>query len=336
MEMEMKMEMEVDKNKMVSKVVRLNCGIDIPVLGFGTFTLANDVEETKQAVQAALQGFLQMGYRHFDTAKIYGSEPAVGRALTDSLSSVNAIVDRSDIFLTSKLWGTDHHDPVSALRKTLENVGMEYLDLYLVHWPVKLKPGGCSYLPMEHDFEALEMETTWEGMQRCLEMGLCRSIGVSNFSSRKVQQLLDFASVRPAVNQVEMHPMWRQGKLRKFCNDNNIHISAYSPLGGPGNCWGSNAVVDHPIIKSIALKHKASPAQVSLKWGMSMGASTIVKSFNQERMKENMRAVEVELDEQDLNQIERMEEVKIMRGEFLVNQTTSPYKSIKDLWDDEI
>uniref|UniRef100_A0A7N0VD92 NADP-dependent oxidoreductase domain-containing protein n=1 Tax=Kalanchoe fedtschenkoi TaxID=63787 RepID=A0A7N0VD92_KALFE len=280
---------------------------------------------------------LQMGYRHFDTATIYGSETAVGRALTDSLNSGNAAaVDRSEVFLTSKLWGSDHHDPVSALLRTLENVGMEYVDLYLVHWPVKLKPGGCSPLPVEEDFEALEMETTWEGMQRCLEMGLCRSIGVSNFSSRKVQQLLDYASVYPAVNQVEMHPMWRQGKLRKFCKDNNIHISAYSPLGGPGNCWGSKAVVEHPIIKSIALKHRATPAQVSLKWGMSMGASTIVKSFNEERMVENMGALHVDLEEWDLIQIERIEEVKIMKGEFLVNKTTSPYKSIQDLWDDEI
>ncbi|RID76863.1 hypothetical protein BRARA_B03813 [Brassica rapa] len=162
------------------------------------------------------------------------------------------------------------------------------------------------------------------------------SIGVSNFSSKKIYDLLDFASVSPSVNQVEMHPLWRQSKLRKVCEANNIHVSGYSPLGGPGNRWGSMAVIEHPVIKSIALKHNATPAQVALRWGMSKGASVIVKSFNGERMRENKRALDIKLDDQDLSFIDQLEEWKIMRGDFLVNQTTSPYKSIKQLWDDEI
>ncbi|GLT39814.1 hypothetical protein SLA2020_139840 [Shorea laevis] len=133
-----------------------------------------------------------------------------------------------------------------------------------------------------------------------------------------------------------MHPTWRQRKLRQVCADHKIHLSAYSPLGGPGNSWGTTAVVENPVIQSIAIKHKATPAQVALKWGLSKGASVIVKSFKQERLKENIASINLKLDEQDLLKIDELEERKIMRGEFLVNNTTSPYKTIEDLWDDEI
>ncbi|XP_044504430.1 NADPH-dependent aldo-keto reductase, chloroplastic-like [Mangifera indica] len=315
---------------MRSDQVRLNSGVTMPVLGLGTYSFANDKATTELAVHSALK----MGYRHFDTAKIYGSEPALGNALNEA--TIEGCVKREDVFVTSKLWGSDHHDPVSALKQTLKNLGMEYIDMYLVHWPVKLKPWAVYPVPNEEDFEKLDLEATWAGMEKCLELGLCRTIGVSNFSSKKIQRLLDFASVPPAVNQVEMHPMWRQSKLREVCAEHKIHVSAYSPLGGPGNSWGSTAVVEHPIIQSIALKHKATPAQVALKWGLSKGASVIVKSFNQERMKENMAAFNLKLDDEDLFQIDSLEEWKIMRGEFLINETTSPYRTLEDLWDYDI
>ncbi|PON51025.1 Aldo/keto reductase [Parasponia andersonii] len=315
---------------MKSNQVRLNSGITMPVIGLGTYSYQNDRNTTESAIHMALK----MGYRHFDTAKIYGSEPAVGNALREAI--LDRTVEREDIFVTSKLWGSDHHDPVSGLKQTLRNLGMEYLDLYLVHWPLKLKPWACFAVPKEDEFEKLDLESTWSGMEKCLELGLCRSIGVSNFSSKKIEGLSEFASVPPAVNQVEMHPMWRQAKLREVCRDHKIHVSAYSPLGGPGNSWGSTAVVDHPTIQSIAQKRKATPAQVALKWGLSKGSSVIVKSFNEYRLKENINALELKLDDQDFLQIDKLEEWKIMRGEFLCNETTSPYKSIEDLWDDEI
>ncbi|XP_021287004.1 NADPH-dependent aldo-keto reductase, chloroplastic [Herrania umbratica] len=275
-----------------------------------------------------------MGYRHLDTAKIYGSEPAVGNALRMAIEDES--IRREDVFVTSKLWSADHHDPVSALKQTLRNLGMEYVDMYLVHWPVKLKPWVCYAVPKEEDFEQLDLESTWAGMEKCLDIGFCRCIGVSNFSSKKVERLLEFASVPPAVNQVEMHPMWRQRKLREICADHKIHVSAYSPLGGPGNAWGSTAVVENPLIKSIALKHQATPAQVALNWGLSKGASVIVKSFNPDRLKENVASFSLKLDDEDLLEIDKLEERKMMRGEFLVNDTTSPYKTLEDLWDYEI
>ncbi|KAB2089574.1 hypothetical protein ERO13_A03G059266v2 [Gossypium hirsutum] len=287
--------------------VRLNCGITIPVIGLGTYSSHNDRVTTEKAVHSALK----MGYRHFDAAKIYGSEGAVGNALRMAIE--DQIIPREDVFLTSKLWSGDHHDPVSALKHTLRNLGMEYIDMYLVHWPIKLKPWACNAVPKEEDFEKqLDMETTWEGMQKCLDLGLCRCIGV------------------------EMHPMWRQRKLREICGKHDIHVSGYSPLGGPGNAWGSTAVVKNPLINSIALKYKATPAQVALKWGLTRGASVIVKSFNPDRLRENMGSLDLKLDDEDLIEIEQLEERKIMRGDFLVNNTTSPYKTLEELWDSEI
>ncbi|CAN0891542.1 NADPH-dependent aldo-keto reductase, chloroplastic [Linum grandiflorum] len=273
-----------------------------------------------------------MGYRHFDTAKIYGSESNVGKALTNAFSQGN--VEREDVFVTSKLCFTN---PLLNCLDLNRKLRMEYLDLYLVHWPVKLKPWACNPIPEESEFDGLDLESTWAGMERCIELGLCRSIGVSNFSSSKVQSLLGFATIPPAVNQVEMHPMWRQNGLREVCKENNIHVSAYSPLGGPGNAWGSTAVVESPIIRYIAHKHGASPAQVALQWGLSKGASVIVKSFNSKRIKENMDAFHLKLDDQEINKIDQiLPESKIMRGDFLVNDTTSPYRSLEELWDGEI
>lgn len=316
---------------MRSDRARLNCGTTIPVLGFGTYSYPIDLKATELAIHTALK----VGYRHFDTAKVYGSEPAVGRALTVAIEE--GFVEREDVFLTSKLWGSDHHDPVSALKRTLQNLGMEYVDMYLVHWPVKLKPGANNAVPKEEEFEPeLDMEVTWRGMERCFDSGLCRAIGVSNFSSKKIETLLDFASVPPAVNQVEMHPMWKQRKLREVCGENKILVSAYSPLGAPGNAWGSTAVVDSPIIQSIALKHNATPAQVALQWGVSKGASVIPKSFSKDRMEENMGALDLWLDDQDILDIDKLGERKILRGDVYVNQTTSPYKTLEELWDDEI
>ncbi|XP_015069485.1 NADPH-dependent aldo-keto reductase, chloroplastic-like [Solanum pennellii] len=308
----------------------LNNGETLPIIGMGTYSGENDRETTEKAIRTAIK----MGYRHFDTAKIYGSELALGNALRRAIH--DGLIEREDIHVTSKLWSSDHHDPVDALQQTLQRLGMEYIDMYLVHWPVALKAWVDYPVPAEEDFEELDMENTWSGMERCLEMGLCKSIGVSNFSSRKIEELIDFACVTPVVNQVEMHPMWRQSKLRSICGDYGIHVSAYSPLGGPGNAWGTTAVVDHPIIQSIAHKHNATPAQIALRWGLYQGSSVIVKSFNPRRMKENIGALDLTLDDWDLFEIEKMEERKIMRAEYLINDTTSPYKTIEELWDDEI
>ncbi|KAI4383061.1 hypothetical protein MLD38_008942 [Melastoma candidum] len=316
---------------MRSNGVCLSSGNEIPRIGFGTYSHPYDENATKAAVLNAIK----VGYRHFDTAMIYGSEPAVGSALKEAVRE--GVVEREETFVTSKLWGCDFHDPVSALKRSLRRLEMEYIDMYLVHWPLKLKPWANSVFPKEDEYEPqIEMEAMWEGMERCMEMGLCKGIGVSNFSSKKIVRLVDQASVVPAINQVEMHPMWRQNKLREVCTENNIHVSAYSPLGGPGNAWGTTAVVDHPVMRTIALKHGVTPSQVALQWGITKGASMVVKSFNEKRMAENFAALDLKLDDGDVSEIDKMEEFKFIRGGIYVGKANSPYKTLQDLWDDEI
>ncbi|TYJ99068.1 aldo-keto reductase family 4 member C9-like [Cucumis melo var. makuwa] len=182
----------------------------------------------------------------------------------------------------------------------------------MIHWPVKLKPWASDMVPKEDEFDELDLETTWNHMEKCVDLGLTKTIGV------------------------EMHLMWRQRKLREVCSSKNVHVTAYSPLGSPWNPYGLKNLLQHPIVHSIASKHEATPAQVALRWILSMGASAVVKSFNESRLEENMASFALKLDEQDLQEIDKLEEKKMATGEFLVNATTSQYKNIQELWDGEI
>ncbi|KAH9331653.1 hypothetical protein KI387_003761, partial [Taxus chinensis] len=239
-------------------IMELNTGAKIPLLGLGTGAVNQIEDEIKAAVAAALQ----VGYRHFDTSKVYGSERALGEALNAAFQS--GIVKREDVFVTTKLWNTDHDDPVSSIKNSLKNLQLEYLDLFLIHWPVKfIKEASFANFvaPKEDEFLPLDLKSTWEGMEKCVETGLTKAIGVSNFSSKKIEDLLSYAKIPPAVNQVEMHPLWQQNKLREFCSKHNIHVSAWSPLGAPNTPWGSNLVMDNPLIHEIAQKHGKTKAQ---------------------------------------------------------------------------
>ncbi|KAH9331672.1 hypothetical protein KI387_003780, partial [Taxus chinensis] len=247
------------------RVSQLNSGIAIPLIGFGTAAKADNIDQMKQAVDTALQ----VGYRHFDTASIYGTEPALGEALNHAF--LTGIINRDEIFVTSKLFAGDHDDPVSALKTTLKNLQLEYLDLYLIHWPINLRKGASHPNPKEEDFLPLDIESIWRGMEQCVELGLTKSIGVSNFSCKKLGDLLSYANISPAVNQVEMHPLWQQKKLRDYCSNVNIHVSAWSPLGGFGTYYGSNSVMENPVIEEIAKKHGKTVAQVLLRWGLEQG-----------------------------------------------------------------
>ncbi|KAH9297701.1 hypothetical protein KI387_029383, partial [Taxus chinensis] len=243
----------------------LNTGAQIPLIGLGTAAVNLNEEEVKAAIAAALQ----VGYRHFDTASAYSTEQALGEALNTAFQ--NGVVKREDVFVTTKLWNTDHGDPVCALKTSLKNLQLEYVDLYLIHWPVNLIRGVPLIHPKEEDFLPLDIKSTWEGMEQCIEMGLTKAIGLSNFSSKKIQDLLNYARIPPAVVQVEMHPLWQQNKLREFCSKHRIHVSAWSPLGAPTTPWGSNAVMDNPVIQEISQKHGKTRAQVLLRWGIEQG-----------------------------------------------------------------
>ncbi|CAD5191461.1 unnamed protein product [Musa acuminata subsp. malaccensis] len=229
------MQMEVEPQ------VVLNSGRRMPVLGMGTATYPVPPDET---TTTAVIDAIGLGYRHLDTASVYCSERAVGRAIATALER-GLIGSRDELFVTTKLWCTDMHADrvVPALQESLRTLGLEYIDLYLIHYPVRLK-GEKRMVFTGEDMIPLDMPTVWEAMEKCQSLGLAKSIGVSNFTCKKLADLLNHARIPPAVNQVEVNPIWQQRKLRDFCSEKGIHVSAYSPLGAVGVLWGSNEYFD--------------------------------------------------------------------------------------------
>ncbi|XP_043719851.1 methylecgonone reductase-like [Telopea speciosissima] len=311
---------------MIPEVV-LNSGHRMPLIGFGTGCDPIPANLTSTIVNA-----IELGYRHFDTASIYKTEEFVGQAITQALER-GLIDDRSDVFVTSKLWCSDaDHDLVlPALKETLKKLGLDYVDLYLIHCPVRLKQGAVKPFPKE-DILPIDIKGTWEAMEECCRLGLAKSIGVSNFSCKNLSLLLTNSTIPPAVNQVEMNPTWQQKKLKKLCDENGIHVSAWSPLGANGAHWGSFAVMKNPILEEIAVTKGKSVAQVSLRWINQQGATPIVKSFNEERMKENLQIFDWELTQEELDKISQIPQKRGSAGEMFVSPN-GPYKSLEELWD---
>eukprot|EP00249_Psilotum_nudum_P009135 c21730_g1_i1 orf=211-1152(+) len=306
----------------------LNTGASIPVLGFGTASDPVSHEEKKAAISAALEA----GYRHIDTASFYNSEGAVGEALKEAFDA--GIVTREQVFVTTKLWCVDVYPDgvIPAIQKSLSTLGLEYVDLYLIHWPLRIKEGADFHRLKEDDFLPLDIKGTWQVMEKCVDLGYTKAIGVSNFSSKKVEDLLSYARIPPAVNQVEMHPLCRQTRLREYGKKINLHISAFSPLGAIGSSWGNRVVLEHPVIREIASKHGKTPAQVALRWGVEMGVSVLPKSYNKARMAENMGVFDWELTQDDHEKLKTMEQKRVIEGDHICSPL-GPYKTTQELWD---
>ncbi|XP_057868593.1 aldo-keto reductase family 4 member C11 [Cryptomeria japonica] len=330
------------------KTAQLNTGAKIPLIGLGTTA----VDQNEEVIKAAVTTALQVGYRHFDTASSYNSERPLGEAL--HMAFHNGLVNREDVFVTTKLWSNQHDDPVTAIKNSLKNLQIDYVDLYLIHLPVRFrkevpmsafldrKPTELGtdvnpyYGPQEDYFLPLDMKSTWNGMEQCLEMGLTKAIGVSNFSSKKIEDLLSHAKIPPAVDQVEMHPQWQQKKLRDYCSKHNIHVSAWSPMGAPNTSWGSNLVMDDPLVHEISQKYGKTRAQVMLRWGVEQGVSVLPKSYNKDRIFSNFQIFDWSLTPEGHDKIGMLKQAKLFRGDAFVNSTTGPYETVEELWDGEI
>ncbi|MBZ0270636.1 aldo/keto reductase [bacterium] len=249
--------------------------VEIPRLGLGVWQIGRG-EPTITAVRAALDA----GYRHIDTAAAYGNEDSVGEAIRESA------IRRQDIFVTTKLWNDDHgHDAaLAAFDKSLARLGLEYVDLYLIHWPVEEK-----------------RKESWSALEYLFKEGRARAIGVSNYTIRHLEELMDSSDIVPHVNQVEFHPFLYQSGLLEFCNDNEIALEAYSPLTHARR-------LDDPRIGAVAKKLGRTNAQVLIRWALQHGTIVLPKSSNPERIRENANVFDFEIGADDMKALDDLNE----------------------------
>ncbi|KAJ4835816.1 hypothetical protein Tsubulata_031356 [Turnera subulata] len=320
------------KEQIIPQVV-LSSGHKMPLIGLGSGAVPLPPPEILIPI---FLDAVEVGYRHFDTASFYGSEEALGGAVKEAIER-GLIKGREELFITSKLWCTENQPGLvlPSLKNTLKRLGLEYVDLYLVHWPVALRQGVVGFNLTKDDFLPFDMKGTWEAMEECSKLGLAKSIGVSNFGTKKLSELLEHATIPPAVNQVEMHVAWQQKKLVGFCKEKGILVCAWSPLGANGACWGTLAVMDSPVLKEIAAAKGKSVAQIALRWIYEQGVCPIVKSFNKDRMMQNLQVLnDWELSKEELHKIEQIPQFRGQKAECFVRED-GPYKSLEELWDND-
>lgn len=322
---------------MLAPEIVLNSGHKMPALGFGTAVYPWPT--TTDQLTGILVDAIAAGYRHFDTATMYRTEEAVGRAVAEAVER-GLIKSREEVFVTSKLFMKDaHRDLVlPAIKRTLRQLKFDYVDLYLVHWPIRTKQNvEDPFNNMKgEDILHFDVKEVWKAMEECSNLGLAKSIGVSNFTCAKLSNLFEFATIPPAVNQVEMNVAWQQQKMVQFCKEKKIHVTAWSPLGASGAFWGTLDIMESPVLKQIATSRNKTVPQVALRWIVEQGAIPIVKSFNKERMKENLQTFNWELSVEDVCKIHKnIPQARMFKGEIFVYEK-GQYKSVEELWDGEI
>ncbi|MGG0286729.1 aldo/keto reductase [Peribacillus butanolivorans] len=257
----------------IGETITLHNGVKMPQVGFGVFKVKNG-SETVESVKKAIE----VGYRSIDTAAVYENEEGVGQAIRESG------ISREELFITSKVWNTDqgYETTLQAFDDSLKRLGLEYLDLYLIHWPGKDK-----YLE------------TWKALEKLYNEGKVKSIGVSNFHVHHLEKLLANSEIKPVVNQIELHPLLTQVEIRDYCEKHDIKVEAWSPLG-------RGSLIEEPTINHIAKKHGKSSAQVLIRWHLQHEIVVIPKSITPSRIEENAQVFDFSLSLNEMNQIDAL------------------------------
>lgn len=304
----------------------------MPMVGLGTSGIPAD--KAYDVVRDAIS----IGYRHIDCSPIYKNEAEVGQAINDAIDDGD--VTREELWITSKLWNSEHryNDVEPACEKSLETMGLEYFDLYLIHWPIAVERG-VEWAQNEEEYLAEEeapIEDTWTGMEDCMAEGMTKHIGVSNFNINKLKIILEECMDPPEVNQCEWHPYLPQQTLYDFCKLNKIKMVAYAPLGSPGRSEAYRKpndpdLLSDPAITTIAEKHGITEAQACLAYGLTRKMAVIPRSTNSDRLKENLEAAELKLDREDLRSLIILPKFRYFKGDEHTSHG-SPYK-LTDIWE---